>query len=155
MKSLFKSQTKKNYQKRGEFLWRLAKGGETVLTIVAGKLETIKTTGDDDVIIRNLTIGSSAELYIIGRSKFESRYEISPNTFCWIEGVLWNFATAKGKIESFCYRGPTIEFIAPWGEKMLCEEGDYIARPLGGDNPNDIYRIEKNTFDLTYSEIKE
>jgi len=56
------------------------------------------------------------------------------------------------KVEAFCYHGKTIEFVAPWGEKMLCEDGDYIARPLGG-SPEDIYRIEKQIFNQTYTEI--
>ena len=30
--------------------------------------------------------------------------------------------------------------------------GDFISRPVPGDE-NDIYRIEKDTFNLTYSEV--
>ena len=52
---------------------------------------------------------------------------------------------------AFCYHGETIEFVAPWGEKMLCEDGDYIASPPNG-SPDDIYRIEKETFAQTYME---
>jgi len=33
----------------------------------------------------------------------------------------------------------------------LCEDGDYIAQPVGG-SPDDIYRIEKQTFIQTYAE---
>jgi hypothetical protein len=35
---------------------------------------------------------------------------------------------------------------------MLCEEGDFIAQPVGG-SPDDVYRIEKETFKQTYAEI--
>jgi hypothetical protein len=41
--------------------------------------------------------------------------------------------------------------MATWNEMMVCNLGDYIARPLGGDNIFDIYRIEKDTFNMTYT----
>ena len=40
VKALFEGQTKKNYKKSGNFLWRIPEEDETVLTIVSGKLDT-------------------------------------------------------------------------------------------------------------------
>jgi hypothetical protein len=42
--------------------------------------------------------------------------------------------------------------MAPWNEQMMCVEGDFIARPVPGDE-SDIYRIEKDTFFMTYKEV--
>ena len=47
------------------------------------------------------------------------------------------------------YSGETISFKAPWGENMFCEDGDFIAKPIEGVF-DDIYRIEKKTFETTY-----
>jgi hypothetical protein len=153
---LFESYPKKQYQKRGRFLYRYALSGETVLTIVSGKLETLKTASDNDVLMMNIEIGSSAEKYIIADDVFKKRYNLVENKFL-IDGQAWFEATAKGQIEAFMYTGSVIdlsfclkfEFMAPWNELMLCLQYDYLARPLNGDK-FDIYRIERDTFEKTY-----
>jgi len=151
VKALFEEQTKKNYKKSGNFLCRIPEEEETVFTIVSGKLETFKTaTPFKDVIIRNIQVGSSAETYIVNVENFEKRYSFSYKSFL-VDGKRWYMAEAKGEVMAFCYHGETIEFDALWGEKMLCEDGDYIAQPVGG-SPDDIYRIEKQTFIQTYAE---
>jgi len=148
VKALFENQIKKRFKKSGIFLWRIPEEAETVLTIVSGKLETLKTAKPhSDVIIRNIQIGSSAETYIIDKEKFEKRYSTGYEFFL-VDGKKWYKAEAKGEVMAFCYSGESIEFIAPWGEKMLCEDGDFIAQPVGG-SPDDIYRIEKETFKQT------
>lgn len=144
-------QTKGNvfhYKKSGDFIWRHGIHGETVLTIIAGKLETIKTVEVDSIVLRNIEIGCTAETYIVNAEKFNKRYDLNGKTYK-IDGILWIGATAKGEINAFEYFGETIKFTAPWGEEMLCEEGDYIANPIGGP-VDDIYRIEKETFYKTY-----
>jgi len=155
---LFESQERKHYKKRGRFLSRLAVQGETILTIVDGKLETLKVATKEDVILRNIEIGSSAETYIISKKKFEERYDDAFEHHT-IDGQPWFVVIAKGEIEAFCFGHnitgtaalpEPIQFMAPWGEQMLCNPGDFLARPLPGDE-FDIYRIEKKTFDLTYS----
>lgn len=147
---LFNSKEKKHYIKSGKFLVRRAIPGETILTIVSGKLETIKTAKPTDFILRNIEIGSSAETYSIDESSFWKRYETPIEELpLTIDGVKWGTANAKGEIMAFEYSGPTIKFMAPWNEEMLCEEGDFIANPIGGE-PSDIYRIEKDTFKKTY-----
>jgi hypothetical protein len=151
VKNLFGSTIQKRFKKSGIFLWRIPEESETILTIVAGKLETIKkATPHLDVIIRNIQIGSSAETYIIDKENFKKRY-VTGYEFFWIDGKKWFKAEANGEVMAFCYHGETIGFVAPWGEKMLCEDGDFIAQPIGG-SPDDIYRIEKQTFNQTYME---
>lgn len=144
----FESQQKEHYVKRGKFLCRIVNNAETVLTIVAGKLETFKKAAVEDAILRNIEIGSSAEMYIISKEMFEKRYTVTDESHL-VDGNTWHVAIAKGEIEAFQYQGGTISFMAPWDEEMICNAGDYIARPVPG-NANDIYRIEKDTFDMTY-----
>jgi hypothetical protein len=149
---LFTAATTTHFKKRGRYLMRPAIIGETILTIVVGKLETMITVSEDSVVLRNILIGSSAETYVIKRDAFDKRYEIEEGKNYTIDGVFWNVAHAKGEIDAFMYTGDPIKFVASWGEEMLCEEGDYIARPKGS-TPNDIYRIEKQAFAQTYSPV--
>jgi hypothetical protein len=135
--NFFEAQPKKFYKKRGRFLCRPAEDGETVLTIVVGKLETLKKAKRSDVIIRNIEIGSSAETYIIDDPVFRKRYDVVDEKHI-IDRQEWTVCLAKGKIEASLYAGETVQFVAPWNENMICEAGDFIARPLGGD-PKDIY----------------
>jgi hypothetical protein len=148
---LFESKKRMYFKKKGLFLYRLAIEGETILTIVIGKLETIKQAQSNEVVLRNIELGSSAETYIINRKIFDKRYDITDKKHI-IDGQTWIVCVAKGQIETFCYSGETIKFMAPWNEQMICEQDDWIARPLGGDKL-DIYRIEKNTFAQTYQEM--
>jgi len=150
--ALFELHDRDVYQKRGRFLARSAVANETILTIVDGKLETIKTAISSDVIIRNIEIGSSAETYIISTGKYIERYVYTDTNYT-IDGQEWMIVTAKGKAEAFQYQGEELAFMAPWDERMLCKEGDFLARPVPGKQ-NDIYRIEHNTFFQTYSKIE-
>lgn len=140
----------KQYKKKGTFLFRIADVGESILTIVNGKLETIKTAGNYDVVLRNIVLGSSAEEYIISTESFYKRYTILEGSYT-ISGKEWQMAKASGEVLAFEYLGPDqIEFEPSWGGYMICNPGDMICNPLGG-SPSDIYRIERSTFEDTYS----
>lgn len=146
-------ESNKVYQKVGLYLYRFAEPGETILTMVAGQLETIKTVPFEsdfgsEVILRNILIGSAAETYIVSRDKFASRYDTETESV-YMDGRMWKKAMAKGKCQGFYYYGPNFKLIAPWGEEMLVQDGDFVARPVPG-NENDIYRIEKDAFAQTY-----
>lgn len=150
---LYHSNEKNRYKKVVSMLYRFASEGETILTIVNGKLETIKKAGNDEVVLKNLEIGGSAEEYIIKGESFRKRYIKSNEEESFIiNNVTWEKAEAIGEIFAFKYEGETIKFDAPWGEEMLCENGDYIAHPVDG-NDTDYYRIEKEAFNCTYKEI--
>jgi len=158
----FEAMQKSQYVKKGRFLYRPAKWGETVLTVVSGKLETIRQAETNDIVLRNIELGSSAETYIVPFEKFKKRYIFPIPCFGSgvpnqeehkIDGISWRIAIAKGEIEACRYKGETFQFESPWKEFMICCDGDYIARPIGGEK-NDIYRIEKETFKATYSEKK-
>lgn len=49
------------------------------------------------------------------------------------------------------------KFIAKWDEIMMCEDGDYLACPVKDKEwvtPTEVYRIEKDIFSITYTEVK-
>jgi len=152
LSSLFEHSLKLEYKKHGVFIYRFARQNETILTIVSGKLETIKTADSNtDIVIRNILIGSSAETYIINETTFKQRYTTDYKSII-VDGLTWCYCYPNGQIEAMLYLGPTISFMAPWNELMICNHGDYIARPIGGKE-TDIYRIEKETFSQTYQLI--
>lgn len=151
IQDFYSKNLKKTYQKKGKYLWRPAVPLETVLTIVEGRLETMKTsvlTGD--IVLRNIEINSSAEMYIVSKETFDKRYTLLAENYT-IDGKSWWTASANGQVNAFQYFGETITFDAPWAEQMVCEDGDFIASPVGGQ-ASDVYRIEKNTFLKTYGE---
>jgi hypothetical protein len=150
---LFQSMLKHTYKKKGKFLFRKAAEGETVLTVVSGKLETMKVAGIGDIVLRNIEVGSSAETYIVQHETFLKRYDVASAQIAVVDGVEWGFANAKGVIQAAEYTGgDEIRFEAPWGEEMILQKGDFLANPVGGQ-PEDIYRIERATFDQTYFRI--
>jgi hypothetical protein len=150
---LYASREVKTYQKRGTFLARYAEPDETILTIVAGKLETLAAAKWGDVVVMNIEIGSSVERYLVAKDMFEKRYELTERTIT-TDGHSWMLVNAKGRVRAWQYEGPSVTFEAPWGESMLLEEGDWIASPVGGE-PDDIYRIEREAFAGTYRLLEE
>jgi len=150
---LFANMDKKEYQKRGEFIKRQADVSpdgipETVLTVLDGKLETIKESKPGDVVLRNIQVGGAGESYTVPEEIYNSRYT-NTGKAVYVDGKSWHRSHATGKVVAAEYVGDPITFEAPWGEQMLCESGDFIACPVGGD-PEDVYRIEKKTFEQTY-----
>jgi len=119
LKTLFESRDKTLYTKSGAFIFRKAIDGETILTIVSGRLETIKTAGRDERVVRNLMLGGSAETYIIPSDTFNKRYEITGTTYN-IDGQVWTSCVPHGKVHAFEYTGEPIKFTAPWNEEMMC-----------------------------------
>lgn len=151
---LFHLGSRQIYKKTGTFLYRYAREGETILTIVGGRLETINTCPLDKrkVILKNIVLGSSCEEYMIEEEKFNNRYEIIDEASIWMPLYTWNKAVAKGEIAAIVNTGPPFQFQAPWGEMMECLTDDIIASPWvdGSYSPLDIYRIDKETFGKTY-----
>jgi hypothetical protein len=84
----------KHYKKRGRFIFREGIIGETVLTIVAGKLETMKTISEPSKVLRNIEVGSSAETYIISVETFTKRYDELRQSYL-IDGITWGSANIR------------------------------------------------------------
>jgi hypothetical protein len=144
------SRPARTYQKRGTFIARYAEPGETILTIVAGRLETLAGAEWGDVVLMNIEVGSSVERYLIKPAMFDKRYDRTDRTIV-TDGHSWMVVKAKGRVDAFRYEGPSIVFEAPWGEDMILQDGDWLARPTEGA-ADDIYRIEREAFAQTYSE---
>ena len=124
----------RKYQKFGTVKARLATAGERVVTTVNGKVETTNTAKVGDYIVT----GPAGEEYIIGKEKFESRYKkVSDGVY-----------KALGTCFAFQWKGSPFTFTASWGERMICDKGDYLASVE--ENLSEPYRIEKSVFTETY-----
>ena len=147
--------------KSGRYLARPVIEGELIMTIVAGKLETLHVGKGGDIVLQNIMVGSSAERYIIEPKPYSKRYEPTGDTFK-LDGYEWAEVEAKGiaegvKVENGVWNPyPTFAIPAPWagGEDMLVNVGDWILRPILADlsvpDENDVYRVEQDTFKKTY-----
>lgn len=137
------------YEKFQEIEAMEALGGEEIETVTADGLETKNTANKGDYIVRNKT--KAGERYIIRRDKFSSRYAYLRESK---DG--WKVYEATGRIlgvevddEILKSFGAEDEFyfMAPWGQKMIVKEGDYLASPL---DYSEIYRIARQEFFETY-----
>lgn len=142
------------YKKSGLYLARPAMPGETVLTIVGGKVETTKATDFGDYVILNATMGASAECYAVSHDRFLDRYD-NTGVVVTTYGASWFQVSAKGLIQG-CFMPEDIEpfsFTASWGEKMPVYPGDFLGEPVPL-NPEkfDIYRVAREEFLLTYGD---
>ncbi len=140
----------KLYRKAGRVIARYAEAGETILTIVGGKLETLNTASFGDVVVRNVLIGSAAEQYVMTGETFAKRYKPWPEAIMRLDGFGWIKAEAIGEVFGFVYTGPALKFEAPWGEEMMLEPTDFLVRVGAGD----IYRIEAAAFAQTYALVE-
>ncbi|MEL6866817.1 MAG: hypothetical protein AAFP19_20505 [Bacteroidota bacterium] len=128
---------------------RKAKEGERIKTITSDGLETINTAKQGDYIIQNQT--SAKENYIIGESKFNSRYlplQPAEDDFHWYQPT--------GKVLAIEFTPTLIEqlkvdkefhFVASWGTEMVLKEHDFLVCPLDGSS---VYRIGRQEFFETY-----
>jgi len=163
IRALFESRETKQYMKFGEIAVREPFHNETLIVTCGGKVETVQKVKPDQYVVMALAVGSDAEVYAINKDIYEDKYEVSivkdeRDFACreemFINGHKWYKARPipKATIDAFKYSGPTFKFIAPWGAEMLCEDGDMLARTIGKEN--DIYRIEKDAFAVTYKEAE-
>lgn len=141
----------RQYKKFGNVYFRPAGLDETVMTLVSGRLETIKKAKFGEVVIKNLELGSSAEQYIMGtKEKFMDRYDPSDQTV-FVDGNNWGIARAKGELDGVIYRGERFIFNAPWGEDMEVLDGDVIGK-LPTEDSSQVYRIDADSMQKTYKE---
>lgn len=131
------------YKKFGKVHAQVAQGGETLQTVLAdGTVETTNTANPGDVIVTN----PGGERYIIGASKFDSRYEATDE-----DGVF----KAKGKARIAPNpTGQPIKIVAPWGEEQFGGPDALIATVYDPENPDEVspdrYIIGRDEFNATY-----
>jgi hypothetical protein len=132
------------YRKRQNVVIRPAIPDEVVETVIDGERETVNTARAGDFVVR----GTKGEQYIISSETQAERYGAAVGA---IRADGFREYEAKGTLHAFCYQGEPFKFVAPWGEDMIVNPGDYIGTPeIGSDH---IYRIEKNAFAETYVEV--
>lgn len=131
------------YDKFGEFQFYFTTEGEIVETWIGGKLETTNTAKAGDVCL----FGPLGEKYLIGESKFKSRYEVlcEPGKQERATGL----AKATGKINAIKVTEGNFEesFIAAWDEEMFPQVGGWYACPVEGE---EVYFINEKAFEETY-----
>lgn len=138
------------YKKSGTFDARKGVLGELIVTEINGVVETTNTVkSEDEVVIR----GPAGELYIVPDKKFRERYTTGGKKLT----KSFKPFKAKGMIRAMESPYEPFEFVASWGEKMICNPGDYIACPVKSKNDfilTEVYRIERSVFDKTYAQEK-
>jgi hypothetical protein len=132
------------YRKKTTAVIRPAVPGEVVETWLNGQRETVNTAKSGDHVVR----GVKGEQYLITSAILADRYG-TPAGASDRQG--FRQYEAKGNCYAFRYDGEPFKFVAPWGEDMIVNPGDYIgATEIGSDQ---IYRIEKAAFAETYVEV--
>ena len=152
IQSIFKESLKNGkvnkYKKIGNVLARKAKKGEKIITIIDGEKETENVSGENDMVVEST--GKNKEKYIISKEKFDDRYVFLKKISNKGDYDLYK---PTGYCYAFKYNGPSIYFEAPWGEKMLLKNNDYLASSTL-EHYNDIYRIEKKSFKESYEIVE-
>ena len=129
-----KDKSIKKYRKFGVVTAIKATAEQQVRTVIDGKVETTNVAHPGDYIVT----GASGEKYVLTSEKMKSRYKkIADNQY-----------EAIGECFAVKYNGKSFKFTAPWGEDMICNNGDYICSTIL--DGSDVYRIEKEVFKKTY-----
>jgi hypothetical protein len=131
------------YRKKANVAIRPAVPGEVVETWIDGQRETVNTARAGDYVV----CGARGEQYIISSETLATRYG-PPGAER--EGQSFRTYQAIGTCYAFQYEGASAKFVAPWGEEMIVNPGDYVGTPAIGSNR--FYRIEKDVFAATYVE---
>jgi hypothetical protein len=153
--NLLKTNQLTHFKKSGEFSFEVSDKLQEIVTEINGEVETTNYAQKGDYILT----GASGEKYILSPSTFTKRYEVLSLDQVTIPrdilpgDVIPSKGTAKatGECWGFEFKGEPFRFNAPWNEEMIINKGDYLVSP----NPEltQAYRIERSTFDKTYSKV--
>lgn len=133
-----KTQPLQQYSKSGYYSFRVTDVPTTVVTSIGTEKETQNVANAGDYILT----GTQGEEYVISEETFNKRYELVSPTV----------AKASGKFYGTVYSGEfgdSFEFVAKWGENMLCKIGDMLGSPTA--DVSECYRIERKSFTETYA----
>jgi hypothetical protein len=134
----------RTYRKKQTVAIRPAVADEVVETVIDGERETVNIAKSGDYVVR----GAQGEQYIIDSQTRAERYGAPVGT---PQPDGYREYEARGSVHAFRYDGEPFKFVAPWGEDMIVNPGDYIGTPqIGSDH---FYRIEKNAFAESYVEV--
>jgi hypothetical protein len=129
--------------------------GEVIMTIIAGggKETQSKPAEAGDMVVRNRCAATGGEQYLVKSTSFAERYEATPET---ADAQGWRHYRPRGaEMLYFIVREQdgSFRFDAPWGEPMVAQPGDAIAR--NPTNPSDTYRVAREAFTCTYEIVRE
>ena len=147
MVELLKGSTLKNYKKSGKFTFEIATETKEVVTEINGEVETKNIANSGDYILT----GVAGEKYVLKPETFAKRYAAVLTTTK--DGIVSGNAVAVGQCWGLEFIGESIEFESPWGDTMIIHEGDMLVSP--DEEISQAYRIEKEAFKATYTEVKE
>lgn len=137
----FKRLPYKTYEKFGEVKFETSQKVQEIITVINGETETINTAQIGDYIITEV----SGERWIDTPKKFMQNYEIEEYSYSKMKGVAK--VKPQPRFAAQWYISHQLSFTAPWGEEMICNEGDYLVAP---QDFSEVYCIEKSVFEKTY-----
>jgi len=142
----------KIYEKYTTAHVRPAKIGEVIVTITNDGVETQNRAKADDFVLMNNT--KAKEQYIISGEKLRKRYQ--PTGKKKGDGEIYKAVgkcravKVNTKVLKALSASDVFEFMAPWGEAMVCKKGDMIVCPDLYGTVNEVYRIALKEFKETY-----
>lgn len=164
----------KIFRKSASAFLRRAEKGDHVITTVNGTVESENVVKDDTSWI---ACGKVGEYYVLTQENFDESYDassaqpidIKEDTSEHIRSLhRQGYQEYKSKRQVLARQVSSDDmiwllqgenddaayFMAPWGEKMRVEQGDYLVMQHGGTN-TEIYRIEQNVFRATYEPVSQ
>jgi hypothetical protein len=169
----------KVYRKCVTSFIRKARQGEHIVTSLNGVTETEVVVTDDNSWV--VCARSAGEYYVLSDSRFRESYDESSGKVIDPDSSfpLANKLRSEGFLEyrpkrrvwarevtrtdmNFLQNAKTDQadatevahFMAPWGEVMRVELGDYLATAYPEEKDAEVYRIERGAFESTYIECK-
>ena len=139
----------KKYKKTRAIFARKAEDNEFVRTITQDGLETTNTAKIGDFIVKNQT--KAGEEYIVSNETFKKKYEFCRdvgNGLCEYQpiGIMIGLEMTAAICHKMNLKLP-VYFMAPWGNKMVLKDGDFLLAPLSFSK---VYRIARQEFFETY-----
>lgn len=145
----FMEKAGQRFRKKTNVFAKKAEGGEKIETVTADGKETVNTANPGDYLVKNQT--GAQEMYIISPEKFRKRYAFlrkADDEFAEYRatGEITGLELTASILRELELPDP-FYFEAPWGEKMIAREGDYLAAP---PDQSEMYRIARKEFLETY-----
>jgi hypothetical protein len=137
----FKKLSYKTYEKFGKFNFEVSQDVQEVVTSIDGEVETTNIAHVGNLIIT----GIKDEKYVLTLAQFIQNYEIEEFYHPEMKGIARVKPQPRFAVQ--WNLEDQLIFIAPWGEKMICNEGDYL---VAFQDFSEVYRIEKSVFEQTY-----
>lgn len=118
---------------------------EVITTVTSSGKETTNTAKPGDFVVTNGT--NINEQYVIAPDKFFARYQQADAHKDQKEFQQW---IPTGTCRAIVYQGRDFEFMASWGEAMVCHNNNLLCTTPAMD---EVYRIDTKEFLETYVRV--